>query len=184
MIPGIYHAIPWFLPASMCSPTTRWCRAMQSYATVYDQSAYNPGGTTTSTAHPGWVYGFAIGSGGALTPAHGSPYQAGVKPTAVVSDPTDRFVYITDFASNQLIGYGIQGGSTLSFLINGPFKTGNEPQAVAIDPRGKYHVRCQRARFFGFGVRDRSFDGYSLGRSEPHRKRHQLNRYAAYRDLR
>jgi 6-phosphogluconolactonase len=108
------------------------------FATVYDQSAYNPGGTTTSTAHPGWVYSFAIGSGGALTPATGSPYQAGVKPTAVISDPTDRFVYITDFASNQLIGYGIQGGSTLSFLINGPFKTGNEPQAVAIDPRGKY----------------------------------------------
>ena len=39
------------------------------YATVYDQSAYNPGGTTTSTAHPGWVFGFAIGSGGALSPA-------------------------------------------------------------------------------------------------------------------
>jgi 6-phosphogluconolactonase len=108
------------------------------FATVYDQSAYNPGGTTTSTAHPGWVFGFAIGSGGALAPASGSPYQAGVKPSAIVSDPTDRFVYITDFASNQLIGYGIQGGSSLNFLINGPFKTGNEPQSVAIDPRGKY----------------------------------------------
>jgi 6-phosphogluconolactonase (cycloisomerase 2 family) len=108
------------------------------YATVYDQSAYNPGGTTTSTAHPGWVFGFTIGSGGALSPSNGSPYQAGVKPTAIVSDPTDRFVYVTDFASNELIGYGIQGGSTLNFLINGPFKTGNEPIAIAIDPRGKY----------------------------------------------
>ncbi len=108
------------------------------YATVYDQSAYNPGGTTTSTAHPGWVFGFTIGSGGALSPSDGSPYQAGVKPTAIISDPTDRFVYVTDFASNELIGYGIHGGSTLSFLINGPFKTGNEPVAVAIDPRGKY----------------------------------------------
>ncbi|MGO9438572.1 MAG: lactonase family protein [Terracidiphilus sp.] len=108
------------------------------YATVYDQSAYNPGGTTTSTAHPGWVFGFTIGSGGALSPSDGSPYQAGVKPTAIISDPTDRFVYVTDFASNELIGYGIHGGSTLSFLINGPFKTGNEPIAVAIDPRGKY----------------------------------------------
>lgn len=108
------------------------------FATVYDQSAYNPGGTTTSTAHPGWVFGFAIGSGGALTPAAGSPYQAGVKPSAVTTDPTDRFVYVTDFASNELIGYGIHGGSQLSFLINGPFKTGNEPQAVAVDPRGKF----------------------------------------------
>lgn len=108
------------------------------FATVYDQSAYNPGGTTTSTAHPGWIFGFGIGSGGALTAAAGSPYEAGVKPSAVVSDPTDRFVYVTDFASNQLIGYGIHSGSVLNFLINGPFRTGNEPQAVAIDPRGKY----------------------------------------------
>jgi 6-phosphogluconolactonase len=108
------------------------------FATVYDLSAYNPGGPTNSTAHPGWVYGFAIGSGGTLTPASGSPYQAGVKPTAIASDPTDRFVYITDFASNELIGYGINSGSVLNFLVNGPFKTGNEPQALTIDPRGKY----------------------------------------------
>jgi 6-phosphogluconolactonase (cycloisomerase 2 family) len=108
------------------------------YATAYDLSAYNPGGTTTSTAHPGWVFGFAAGTGGALTPSSGSPYQAGVKPSALVGDPTNRFVYVTDFASNQLIGYGIQSGSTLNFLINGPFKTGNEPQSIAIDPRGKF----------------------------------------------
>jgi 6-phosphogluconolactonase len=108
------------------------------YVTAYDQSAYNPGGTTTSTAHPGWVFGFTIGSGGALAPSAGSPYQAGVKPSSLIADPTNRFVYVTDFASNQLIGYGIQSGSILSFLINGPFKTGNQPQSVAIDPRGKY----------------------------------------------
>lgn len=108
------------------------------YATVYDQSAYNPGGTTTSTAHPGWVFGFAIDSSGVLTPASGSPYQAGVKPSSLAADPTNRFVYVTDFASNQLIGYGIQSGNILKFLINGPFRTGNQPQSVAIDPRGKY----------------------------------------------
>jgi 6-phosphogluconolactonase (cycloisomerase 2 family) len=108
------------------------------YVSAYDQSAYNPGGTTTSTANPGWVFGYAVGSGGALTASSGSPYKAGVKPTALVSDPTNRFVYVTDFASNELIGYTIQGGSTLDFLINGPFKTGNEPNAIAIDPRGIY----------------------------------------------
>ena len=108
------------------------------YVTAYDQSAYNPGGTTSSTANPGWVFGFAVGSGGALTPANASPYKAGVKPTALAPDPTDRFVYVTDYASNQLIGYGIHSGSTLSFLINGPFRTGNEPSAIAIDPRGRY----------------------------------------------
>jgi 6-phosphogluconolactonase (cycloisomerase 2 family) len=73
-----------------------------------------------------------------LTPAAGSPWKAGVKPSGLVADPTSRFLYATDFASNQLIGYTIQSGDVLSFLINGPFPTGNEPSAVTIDPRGKY----------------------------------------------
>jgi len=106
------------------------------YATVYDQSAYNPGSITTSNANPGWVFGFAVGSGGALTPSVDSPYQAGVKPSALSPDPTDRFVYVTDYASNELIGYGIQDGEELEFLVNGPFKTGNEPSSVVVDPRG------------------------------------------------
>jgi 6-phosphogluconolactonase len=113
------------------------------FVTAYDQSAYNPGCTPTpacasSTANPGWVFAFSVGSGGALNPSSGSPYKAGVRPSAVASDPTSRFVYVTDFASNELIGYTVQSGSTLDFLINGPFKTGNEPSAITIDPRGLY----------------------------------------------
>ncbi len=108
------------------------------YATIYDKSAYNPGGTTTSAAHPGWIFGFVVDSSGNLTPPSGSPYQAGVKPSSLVADPTNRFVYVTDFASNQLIAYSIQSTNILNFLINGPFRTGNQPQSVAIDPRGKY----------------------------------------------
>jgi 6-phosphogluconolactonase (cycloisomerase 2 family) len=113
------------------------------FVTAYDQSAYNPGCTPTptcanSTANPGWVFGFSVGTGGALSPSSGSPYNAGVKPSAIASDPTNRFVYVTDFASNELIGYTVQTGTNLNFLINGPFKTGNEPTAITIDPRGLY----------------------------------------------
>jgi 6-phosphogluconolactonase (cycloisomerase 2 family) len=108
------------------------------YVTAYDKSAYNPGGITTSTANPGWIFGFTVGSGGALAPTTGSPYKAGVKPSGIAADPTGRFLYATDFASSQLIGYTIQSGNVLNFLINGPFKTGNEPSAITIDPRGKY----------------------------------------------
>ena len=108
------------------------------YATAYDLSSYNPGGVTTSTAIPGWLFGFTTGSGGALTPIAGSPYTAGVKPVALAADPTNRFVYVTDFASNQMIGYGIYSGYTLSFLLNGPYKTGGQPTSIAIDPRGKF----------------------------------------------
>ena len=53
-------------------------------------------------------------------------------------DPTNRFVYVTDFASNQLIGYGITDSTSLSFLISGPYRTGDEPSAVTVDPRGQY----------------------------------------------
>jgi DNA-binding beta-propeller fold protein YncE len=67
-----------------------------------------------------------------------NPYEAGIKPTAIATDPTNRFAYVTDYASNQLVGYSIMGGDTLNFLLNGPFKTGNEPTAVVIDPRGKF----------------------------------------------
>jgi len=108
------------------------------YVTLYDRSAYNPGGTTTSTANPGWIFGFTVGSSGALTPTGGGPYRAGVKPSALTADPTSRFIYVTDFASNQLIGYAVQSNGILSYLINGPSRTGNEPAAITVDPRGKY----------------------------------------------
>jgi len=106
------------------------------YVTAYDRSAYNPGGTTTSNANPGWLFGYAAGSGGALTAVSGSPYQAGVKPSALATDPINRFVYVTDFASNHLIGYTVMSSDALQFMINGPFRTGNEPTSIVIDPRG------------------------------------------------
>ena len=108
------------------------------YVTAYDQSAYNPGGTTTSNANPGWIFGYSVGSSGALTTVSGSPYQAGVKPSALATEPTSRFIFVTDYASNELIGYSVLSTNVLSSMINGPFKTGNEPTAITIDPRGIY----------------------------------------------
>ena len=108
------------------------------FVTAYDKSAYNPGGATTSNANPGWLFGYSIGSGGALNPVAASPYQAGIKPSALAADPTSRFVFVTDFASNSLIGYGLQSNESLQFMVNGPFKTGNQPSSIAIDPRGLY----------------------------------------------
>jgi 6-phosphogluconolactonase (cycloisomerase 2 family) len=124
------------------------------YVSAYDQSAYNPGCTPTppatscitSNANPGWVFAFTVGTSGALNPSANSPYAAGIKPSAVTADPTNRFVYVTDYASSELIGYAITAcnapvsaaGCQLSFLINGPFKTGYQPSALAIDPRGKF----------------------------------------------
>ena len=98
------------------------------YVSAYDQSAYNPGCTTSSTANPGWIFGFTVGSDGSLTATKNSPYEAGIKPSALAADPTDRFVYVTDYASNQLIGYTILDGSTLSFLPTAPSRPATSPQ--------------------------------------------------------
>ena len=108
------------------------------YVTAYDQSAYNPGGITTSSANPGWLFGYSVSSSGALTATTGSPYEAGVKPVAVTTDQVNRFVYVTDFASNELIGYTVEDGDVLEFMVDGPFKTGNEPSSIQVDPRDDY----------------------------------------------
>jgi 6-phosphogluconolactonase (cycloisomerase 2 family) len=115
------------------------------YVTAYDQSAYNPGCTPqstciTSSANPGWVFGFTVGTAGALTATANSPYEAGVMPSGIASSPTDLYLYVTDYAKNELIGYSILSSSTLNLLggSDSTTATGNEPSAVAIDPRGLF----------------------------------------------
>ena len=112
------------------------------FVTAYDQSAYNPGCTPTptcasSTANPGWAFGFSIGSGGALQSPPAALIKP-VKPSGIASTPTNEYVYVTDYADSELIAFSVRDGVTLIPLINGPFKTGSLPTAIVIDPRGKY----------------------------------------------
>jgi len=103
--------------------------ALPSGAAVY-VSSYD------TTAGIGYMNSFTATDAGVLAalPA----VQAGVKPVGIASDPTSRFVYVTDFSQNELIAYSVIGGNTLHPLINGPFKTGNQPSAIQIDPRGLF----------------------------------------------
>ncbi len=78
---------------------------------------------------------FQVGSNGALT-AIGT-YPVGVAPNAIASDPTNKFLYVTDGAANQMIGYLIQTNGTL-INMQTPFKTDNLPDSVQVDPRGIY----------------------------------------------
>jgi 6-phosphogluconolactonase len=94
--------------------------------------------TYNSTSGTGFISGFSASSAGALSALAGSPYPAGVKPVAMASDSTSRFLYVTDFAQNQLIAYAIIDQGVLHPLINGPFRTGNQPSAIVVDPRALY----------------------------------------------
>jgi 6-phosphogluconolactonase len=105
--------------------------ALASGTAVY-VSSYDP------SAGLGYLYGYNASTAGALSAASGSPFDAGVKPVGIASTPTSRFVYVTDFAQNELIAYSVLDGGVLHPLINGPFKTGNQPSAITIDPRGIY----------------------------------------------
>jgi 6-phosphogluconolactonase len=98
------------------------------YVTAYDSSV---------TPNVGYVFGFAVGSGGVLTPLSGSPYAAGVKPSAIASGGTSTYVYVTDFAGGNVLGYKAASGS-LTMLAGSPFHAGNQPSAIVVDPSYPY----------------------------------------------
>ncbi len=88
---------------------------------------------------------------GALTPVPGTVittdstgktvatgFGAGTTPSAIAIDPSTRFVYITDEATNQLYGNLVANNGSLVAMTNGPFATGIFPVGITIDPRGKF----------------------------------------------
>jgi 6-phosphogluconolactonase len=99
------------------------------YVTAYDSSV---------TPNAGFIFGFAVGSTGALAPLNGGlPYAAGIFPSAIASDPTSHYVYVTDLTSGNILGYSVQSGA-LSPLSGSPFPAGNQPSAILVDPAGSY----------------------------------------------
>ena len=78
------------------------------------------------------------------TPTVCKGVAAGVTPSAIVSEPTGRYLYITDKTSNEIFGYQIGSSSTtatagkLTALVSSPYTTGLYPVALTVDPRGKY----------------------------------------------
>jgi 6-phosphogluconolactonase len=105
---------------------------LASGAYVY-VSAYD----STVTPHVGYVFGFAVGSGGVLTPLSGSPYAAGVQPSGIASDPSSAYVYVTDYSGGNVRGYSVASGN-LTPLAGSPFRAGNQPSAIVVDPTYPY----------------------------------------------
>jgi hypothetical protein len=98
------------------------------YVTAYDSSV---------TPNVGYVFGFSVGSGGALTPLSGSPFAAGVKPSAIASDSASAHVYVTDFLSAHVLGYTATSGN-LTPIAGSPFAAGNQPTAIVVDTAYPY----------------------------------------------
>jgi 6-phosphogluconolactonase len=91
------------------------------------------------------VLGFVENPGtGGLTPITGNNsnngFNAGVSPSSIITDPTGKYVYVTDKAQNQIYGYGISNTTSgaLTGLVSSPYATGQYPVSITIEPRGKY----------------------------------------------
>lgn len=93
----------------------------------YSQNTTN-GALTPTTGGTVVLNGVTIGNG----------YPAGTVPSAIAEDPSARFVYVTDQATNQLYGNIVGSSGQLTSMVNGPFSTGLFPVGVTIDPRGRY----------------------------------------------
>ncbi|MGB6974900.1 MAG: beta-propeller fold lactonase family protein [Terracidiphilus sp.] len=90
-----------------------------------------------STNGGGYIFGFAVNSDGTLAPMNGGvPFAAGVKPSAIVADPSGNYVYVTDATKNQVLTFQVNDG--LLGLMGNPASTGNVPGAIVVDGSGKY----------------------------------------------
>jgi len=99
------------------------------FVTAYDASV---------TPYVGYIFGFSIGSSGALTPLNcGVPLVAGVHPSAVASDSTSTYVYATDSTSGNISGFTFASG-LLTVLSASPFPAGTQPSAIVVDSSYPY----------------------------------------------
>jgi len=92
-----------------------------------------------TTSNAGYIFGFAVGSGGALTPEAGSPWAtgAGSYPSAVASDVAGANLYVTDAANGVVLGYSINSGA-LAPLAGSPYAAGNQPSAIVVDSAANF----------------------------------------------
>src|ERR1039458_101817 len=118
------------------------------YVTAYD---------ATSTAN--YIFGFSVGSGGVLTPLNSgaplgggafavetctaaflnAPYIVGTCPSAITSDPSGSYVYLTDVYNGKVLGYTVASGTgLLTPMSDNPFPAGNQPSALVADPSYPY----------------------------------------------
>jgi len=121
------------------------------YVTAYDSSV---------TPNRGYVFGFSVGSGGALAPLNGGvPHDMGVgsgglgiRPSAIASDSSGSYLYVTDSINGILVSYSLASG-VLTKISDTP--TGNQPSAIVADQKYPF--------LYVANALDGTVSGYSIG---------------------
>jgi 6-phosphogluconolactonase len=88
------------------------------------------GGTPLTTG------GFATGS--CPTVFINAPFILGTCPSAMASDSTSTYLYVTDPVKGQVHGYTIAATGLLTELSSSPYTSGNQPSAIVVDPNYPY----------------------------------------------
>lgn len=105
-----------------------------AYVTAYDSSV---------SPYVGYIFAFAVAPASSATPGaliplnDGVPFAAGEQPSAVASDATSSYVYVTDYLAGKVLGYSVSSGQ-LTPLAGGPVASGNGPSSIAVDPKYSY----------------------------------------------
>lgn len=128
------------------SPITKTVSAAR-YLYIVDQEA-SPNANILSFVVPVTSAGIPTGpltasSATKIATVNGKSFPVGttigVVPSALVEDPTGKFVYVTDQSLNEIFGFVVQGsGGLLTPMVSNPFTTGLLPVGITIDPRGLY----------------------------------------------
>ena len=103
----------------------------------------------TVSGKPGSVSAFTINPrSGALTPVQGSPFAAGSNPLAVAVSPTEKYLYVVNFASGNLSIFTINARTgSLKQIKQSPRRTHVSPTAEAIDPTGNWIYVTHEGKF-------------------------------------
>ena len=88
-----------------------------------------------TTANTGYVFAFSIGSNGLTALNGGVPVAAGIHPSAIASDPTGSYIYVTDAAAGEVLGFSVQSGALTPL---GSAAAGAQPSALIVDPSGGF----------------------------------------------
>ena len=123
---------------------------------------YSTSTSDSCTASTGQITAYTLTYTGAssttaitsITSVAGSPFSAGTAPDAIASDIQDRYVYVTDLVTNQMLAYVVSGPGVLTAINSGPFATGNYPDAITIDPTNTY--------IYIGNYRDASISGFQI----------------------
>jgi 6-phosphogluconolactonase (cycloisomerase 2 family) len=68
-----------------------------------------------------------------------APFTANTCPSAITSDPSGSYVYVTDVYNGKVLGYTVASGTgLLTPMSDNPFPAGNQPSALVVDPSYPY----------------------------------------------